>query len=103
MSEEITLLQRIIKAIEHEHKRAPIDTTTQISSNKPLVIDFQNRRHLFLWSANTLTLSVEDLGTITVATNTWVNIGFQEGQRLVPTSQATLTPIFIRATDEIVP
>lgn len=101
--EQLALLERIEKAVLSTAKRPPIDSSPQISASQPLVIDYKDRRHLFLISANALTFTVEDLGTLTVAQNTWTNIGYQEGMRLVPTAQATLVPVFVRATDESLP
>lgn len=82
--------------------RPPIDETYQISATQPLVVDYKERKHLFIFSANALTLTIDDIGTLSVSANTYTNIGFQQGMRLVPT-QTSLTPIFVRATDETVP
>lgn len=83
--------------------RDPIDAMYQIELAKPLVIDYKERRHLFIFSANSLTLTVEDFGTLSVSANTFTNIGgFPQGTRLTPT-QTSPTPVFVRATDETVP
>ncbi len=96
-------LYAIEHAVSTTEKRQPIDVTAMISTTQPLVIDYKERRHLFIWSANALTFSLEDLGTLTVGANAWVNIGYQEGMRLVPATTANTVPVFVRATDESVP
>ena len=93
-------LDAIKKAVQSTAKKPPIDATPQISTTQPLIVDYKERRHLFLWSPNNLTLTVEDIGTLTVTSNTWYNIGYPPGFRLTPVSQSSLVPVFLRATDE---
>ena len=93
-------LQRIEKLLT---PRAPIDSQPMISSTRAYVVDYKNRKHLFLYSANTLTLSLQDLGDATIPQNTWVNIGFQEGLNILAIGQSSNVPIFVRATDEVIP
>jgi hypothetical protein len=101
--EKMHLLREIDKKLGTIEKKPAIDRTLMISTTQPYVVDFKNRKHLFVWSANALTILLEDLGTLAVAANTWTNIGYQEGMRLVPQSQPTTVPIFVRATDETIP
>lgn len=82
--------------------RPPIDETYRISATQPLVVDFQERKHLFIFSANALVLTVEDIGVLTVGANIFTNISFQQGMRLTPV-QTTPVTVFVRATDETVP
>lgn len=84
-------------------KRDPIDVQVMISTTRAYVVDYKDRRHLFIYSANTLTVTLQDLGDLTIPQNTWVNIGFQEGLNIFALSQVAMVPIFVRATDEVVP
>jgi hypothetical protein len=98
--EKLTLLQQIKNRLD---TRNNIDDTPLVSTVRPLVIDFKDRKHLFIWSANAITFSLEDLGQIAITANTWTNISFQQGMRLVPASQTTPVSVFVRATDETIP
>ncbi len=95
--------EKLLKAInKNTDKRVPLDAIYQISSTQPLIVEYKERRHLFIWSANALTLTLEDIGTLSVSANTWTNIGYTEGMRLTPASN-TIVAVFVRATDESVP
>ncbi len=98
------IVENLLRSIdESTEKRDPIDATYQISSSQPLIVEYKERRHLFIWSANALTLTLEDVGSLSVSANTWTNIGYTEGMRLTPVNQVSTMPVFVRATDETIP
>lgn len=83
--------------------RHPIDSTIQISSTQPYIVDYKERKHLYLFSAVSLTLSLEDLGTMTVSPNVFTLIDFPQGYRLYATNiTGTSTYIQVKATDEVI-
>lgn len=96
-------IREILKELKTAQKARPnIDKIEQISAYNPLVLDYKNRYHIFLWSPNTLTLSLEDLGTMTLTQYVWTNLSFMTGFRIFATGQATLVPIYVRCTDQTV-
>lgn len=101
--EKLALLHSINTRLAAIEGKNPIDATLLISTTQPYVVDFKNRKHIFVWSANALTFTIEDIGQIAVSANTWTNIGYQEGMRLVPQTTPNPVAIFVRATDESIP
>lgn len=83
--------------------RDPIDTTAALSSSFPYIVDSSRRRRLYLFSPTAFTLSLADLGTLSVLPNTWTDITFPSGYRLYAQGVSVNAPlfVFIRATDEI--
>lgn len=98
-------LKQIGRLLLSTAKHPPIDDVFQISSSKPYVLDYQERRHVFLWlPSSSLQLSFEDYGTGTVSAQLWVNLGMPSGIRIfAPLVTTTTTPIYIRCTDEVIP
>jgi hypothetical protein len=96
------ILERIEAATIH---RPPIDDMVQLSSTKPYVIDYKERRHVYIWLPSTaLALSFEDYGSGTVQPQIWVNLGMPQGIKVFATAITSgTTPIFIRCTDEVIP
>jgi hypothetical protein len=101
--EQLDTLKQIERLLMSTAYHPPIDDVFQISSTKPYVLDYQERKHVFLWLPSTsLTLSFEDYGTGIVSAQVWVNIGMPVGIRIfapLVTLGAT-TPIYIRCTNE---
>ncbi len=83
--------------------RAPFNATVAISATVPIDLDYRDRKHIFIFSVNSLTLSLEDLGTLALSANTWTNISFQPGLRIFAQSQATTVYVAIKQTDETIP
>ncbi|HWS82798.1 MAG TPA: hypothetical protein VN207_00915, partial [Ktedonobacteraceae bacterium] len=75
-----------------------------ISSTAPYVINYRDRYHILLWTANSggLTLTLEDMGTLAVSQYTWTNISFKPGMKIYASGITTPVPIFIRCTDSTV-
>ncbi len=99
--EQIDKLEEIKHALV---KRPPIDETIEISATKPWIIDYHERRHIFIWLPTAqLTLSFEDYGSGIVPLQVWVNVGMPSGIRVTATGQTNNTAIMVRYTDEVVP
>ena len=81
--------------------RAPFYQTVAISATVPIDLDYRDRKYVFIYSPNALTLSLEDLGTIALAANTWTNISFAPGTRIYATGQATRMYVGIKQTDDL--
>lgn len=100
------VLNAIHQALRDLHEtvkgRSDLNQIHQISSSIPYVVDFRDRYHILVWSPNTLTLTLEDLGTMTLTQYTWTNISFNTGMKIYAQGQSTLVPIFIRCTDHTV-
>ena len=88
---------------EHAKARNPFYQTVMISATVPWTVTYRNRKHIFIYSANALTLTLEDLGTVAVAANTWVNVGFQPGMQIFAQGQVNPVPLYVRQTDEVIP
>ena len=80
--------------------RTPIDTFYNISTETGVILDYKGRKHIFLWTANALTLTINALGTLSVAAEVWTNLDFTVGLTLF-SSSATPQMILIRCTDEL--
>lgn len=81
--------------------RKPIDTMIELSATKPYVIDYRDRKYIFLYSTNALTLTLEDVGTLSISANVWTNLCFPDGLRVFASNESTTVPVLIRCTDEI--
>lgn len=93
-NEKIDLLKQLV------YGNPPIDGTYQISSTRPYSLDYKERKYIYLWSTNDLTLSLEELGNLPISAGSWVNLSLSAGMRIFAVNQSTLVPIFIRCTDE---
>lgn len=80
--------------------REPFYQTVAISATVPIDLDYRDRKHIFIYSANALILSVEDLGSVTLSANTWTNMSFAPGTRIYATGQATVVYVAIKQTDD---
>jgi len=99
--EILKCLEDIASSLKQE--REPIDATVMVSNTQPYVVDYRNRKHIFVWFPTAQTISVDDYGTGPVQAQVWINLGLQQGTRLLITSVTAPTEIFIRCTDEIIP
>ncbi len=84
--------------------RPPIFSVEQLSSTKPYIIDYKERKHLYIWlPSSSLALSFEDYGSGTVQAQVWTNLGLPEGIRVFATAQTSgTTPLYVKCTDEVV-
>jgi hypothetical protein len=97
---EVEDLDKIYEAVRI---RSHIDQTFQIGANTPFVVDYRQRKHIFIWSPTSISISVEDYGTGTIPAQQWINIGIKEGtQILAPAFTTSTTPLMVRWTDEVI-
>ena len=99
MIDETTRLLDILVGATQE-ARDPIDFPIQLSTTMPWMIDYHNRKHLFIYCPVQLVLSLEDYGTSTLFANTWHTLDFPAGMRVFATNQTNPIYAFIKATDE---
>ena len=84
--------------------REPIDSLVQISATQPYVVDYKERKHVFLWlPSSAITLKFEDYGSGTVQAQVWTNLGMPAGIKVTAPNNSSTTPIMVRCTDEDVP
>jgi hypothetical protein len=96
---EEKLLQQIADSVE---RREDIDASILISATQPYILDYKKRKHIFCYSANSLTLTLEDIGTIAIPANEWTEISFVAGMKITAQSQATPVLLLVRCTDQII-
>lgn len=84
-------------------KRDPIDQTIMASNTQPWVVDYRNRKHIFIWFPTAQTIQFDDYGTGPVQAQVWMNIGMPQGTRMFITSATGLTEFMVRCTDETIP
>ena len=75
------------------------DMTVSISSTQPYLLDYRNRQYLYILSPVSLRLSVEDIANITIEANTWTELCYQEGQRILAPDNTTALQFLVRATN----
>jgi hypothetical protein len=83
-------------------ERPWIDTTYSICDTQGFYLDYKDRKHLYLFSANALTLNLQDIGTLSVSANTWTDISFRQGLRLFTSGTTNPVLVYVRATDETI-
>jgi hypothetical protein len=82
-------------------KRKPFDEMVGISAVTPIVLDYRERKHIFIYSVNALVLSLEDMGTMSLAANTWTDISFRPGLYVYAPAQSTTTAyVSVKQTDD---
>lgn len=83
--------------------REPIDNTLVASNTQPWIVDYRNRKHIFLWFPTAQTLSFDDYCTGPVQAQVWMNIGMPQGTRMFITNATGPTEFMVRWTDEVIP
>lgn len=84
--------------------REPIDKLLFVSTSQPFLVDYKNRKHLYIFSPSGLTLSCQDIGTVTVNANVFMLFDLPAGTRcyvVAPTGNPV--QLFVRCTDELLP
>lgn len=84
-------------------KRSPIDQTIMASNTQPWVVDYRNRKHIFIWFPSAQSISFDDFGTGPIQAQVWINIGMPQGTRMFITTATGPTEFMIRCTDETIP
>jgi hypothetical protein len=103
--EKMTLLREIQTWFRKTFEiRPPQDKTVGISASNPYIVDYQGRKHVFIWFPSTATtLSFEDFGTGTVQPQVWTNLGMPEGLRVLAPNNSTPVIMMVRCSDEVIP
>lgn len=104
-NQKMAVLKRIDQALNILIAgRPPIDRTYNISNVKGFMLDYRNRKHVYVWTAAMgLSLNLGALGTLALTQYTWTLIDFQEGFEIFATSGTTTdTAVFVRCTDEVI-
>lgn len=101
--QKMAALERIEKLLAIKITgREPRNHTISISDIQGYVLDYQDRKHLYLFSTAALFLNLGELGILSIAANTWTLIDFKPGFKLFTSGQATPINLFVRATDEVI-
>ncbi len=102
-AQKMALLQRIDLHLETLIRgRKPQGRTHMISDTQGFFLDYQDRRHLYLYSETALTLNLQNYGTLPVPAKAWTNIDYPEGLQVFTSGTPTPVPISLRATDEVI-
>lgn len=81
--------------------RPPFYKTVQVSSTTPYVVDYRDRRHVYIWLPSTaLTLTFEDYGSGVVQAQVWTPLSMPAGINVLAPNNNTLTPMMVCCTDE---
>lgn len=95
---QLQAIEETIKAVFH---REPIDTVVPIGTNRPYFLDYKDRKYVYAYSSTALTLTLEDIGTVSITANQWTNICFPEGLRMYAVGKSVPVVILVRCTDEL--
>ena len=89
--------------LEEVRRRSHIDQTYQISSSQAYIVDYKQRKHIYIWSPTAISLTIEDYGTGSIPAQQWINIGIRDGCFVTaPAVTSGTTPLMVRCTDEVV-
>ena len=80
--------------------RKPFWEKVAISATVPIIVDYRDRKHVYLFTQNTLTLTLEDMGTLAVTAGTWADISFRPGMNIFAQSQASIVYVDVLQTDD---
>jgi hypothetical protein len=87
--------------------RSPIDFAVKISDLSFWSMNYKERKHLFVWATAATVITADDYTgttTITIPATTWSIFAFPPGTKIQTSGSGTATtPLFFRATDEMVP
>lgn len=96
------MLAKLTKAMLQA--REPIRQTVFLSATRPWIMEYRNRKHVFLWIPSTTTiLSFEDYGTGPVQPQVWTNLAMPAGTRVFAPNNASDTQVMLLFTDEVLP
>lgn len=88
----------IVTHISRFSYKADNYSIVNFSSTQPYVLDYKERKNVYLFSASALTLTVGTIGTISVTVNEWQELRFPESTNIT-TNSAQLTQVLILCTD----
>lgn len=93
-------IQRVV--IEIRKSRNPEFQTYNISSSTPYVVDYKNRKHVFVFVSANVTVTAPEIGTLTLVAGNWYNFSYIESTRFFA-STTTISQLYVKCTDEEVP
>ena|SRR2546427_6754238 len=96
----IRLLERIVENTKGNEKRVPLDEVVMVSATTPWIVNYKERKNIYVYSQNDLTLTFEDFGSFILAANTWTLLNFLTGMRVYAKGQTANVPLFFRCADE---
>ncbi len=79
--------------------RPAIDQFYSVSSTQGFMLDYKNRKHIYIFSPSQITLDLGVLGKFAINANIWTNIDFQQNTEIISTSSPIIS-VLIRATDD---
>ena len=88
---------------ERTGHRAPFDIMIGLSSTVGWSLDYRDRKYVFIFSAQTLSLNLGDLGNLNLPAGTWTNISFRPGTIITATGQTNLVYVAIKQSDDSLP
>lgn len=83
--------------------RAPIEQEVQISASVPFLVDYRDRRRLYIFSLTNLDLNAGEYGTLHVPASVWYELPLMQGTQLTAYNKANNQRIWFKATDEVIP
>jgi hypothetical protein len=102
--EKMRVLASIEKKLDTLTKgRPPIVRTIAFSATNAYMLDYMDRKHVYMFSTVPLILDLKALGTYPIPQNTWTPIDFQPGMSLFALGQTSNVNVMVRGSDEVVP
>ncbi len=100
----LTRLQRLLETqISGGHNALPQAETYVIGATQSnWYYDYKGRKHVYLFSANAITLNLNDLGTLAISANTWTDVtGLRPGMQIFRTTGAAVS-VWVICTNETI-
>ncbi len=93
----------LLAALKQLAPREPSYKTILISDTQGWQLDYAGYKHLYMWLPSSLTLNFGEWGTGSVQAQVWIDVGIKPGIKLFTSGQATLVPVMLKFSDEVVP
>lgn len=101
--EKMAALERINKSLETLiNGRRVIDQTYMVSDTQGFILDYKDRKHLYIYSVNAIVIDLKSLGTLSVTAKTWTSFDYEEGFSVFTSGTTNPVSVLIRATDEVI-
>lgn len=103
--EQLNLLHNIASLLKHreEHAADPISGTVLLSASRPWLVDYRERKHIYLWSATGESLTIEDYGNFVVPAENWILFDMPNSMRITAPEESDPITLFVKWTDELLP
>ncbi len=102
--DSLTRLQKLLETqISGGHNALPQAETYVIGATQSnWYYDYKGRKHVYLFSANAITLNLNDLGTLAISANTWTDVtGLRPGMQIFRTTGAAVS-VWVICTNETI-